>query len=409
MSDKNPVYLGIDLNDKIAMISYYQENMDEPETLSVIAGSENYAIPVILAKRKNLGMWYYGDEAIKMAKSSELICIDALPRRAMAGEQIHIDEETYDAEELLALFIKKLIQLSERLGVSRGFDKLVICVERLSRENMDLFWRIAGKLGLTKDQFMIIDHRESFYYYVYNQDERLYFKDSFLFCYERNLIYSYHMKRDMRTKPQVISILESQKVSLNGDKDSEFLHLLNRSFENQLISSVFLVGDGFDGDWMNQSLNFLCKGRRAFMGKNLFSKGACYAAATAEREDWLFIYMGENEMKFNVSLKIRNQGNMEFFSLITAGKNWFELEEECEVILSGSPEIDFWKQLPHIREASIETLELTDLPMRPDKTTRLRIKAKPISVDKVEVEIKDLGFGEIYRGTDKVWKYTMTM
>jgi hypothetical protein len=25
------------------------------------------------------------------------------------------------------------------------------------------------------------------------------------------------------------------------------------------------------------------------------------------------------------------------------------------------------------------------------------------------VEIRDLGFGEFFRGTDKVWKYTMTM
>ena len=145
------------------------------------------------------------------------------------------------------------------------------------------------------------------------------------------------------------------------------------------------------------------------MGNNLFSKGACYAAVTAGREDWPFIYMGENEMKFNVSLKMRNKGNMEFYNLISAGKNWFEIEAECEVILSGSHEIDFWKQLPHAREASIETLELTDLPMRPDKTSRLRIKAKPIAVDKVEIEIKDLGFGEIFRSTDKSWKYTMSM
>ncbi|MBE5891339.1 MAG: hypothetical protein E7282_10305 [Lachnospiraceae bacterium] len=409
MSENGPIYLGIDFNDKSAMISYFKPNMDEPETVSTVAGSEAFSIPVILAKRKNLGMWYYGEEAVKMAKSSDLVCVDALLRRALAGEQIHIDDEVYDAEELLALFIKKLIQLTQRLGTINGFDKLVLCVERLSRDNMDLFWRIAGKLGLTKDQFMVIDHRESFYYYTFQQDERLWNRDVFLYCYERDLLYSYHLKRDMRTKPQVVTIIESQKKNLSGDKDLEFLRILNKSFENLIVSSVFLVGDGFEGDWMNQSLNFLCRGRRAFMGNNLFSKGACYAAATTALESWPFIYMGENEMKFNVSLKMKNRGNVEFYNLISAGKNWFEIEGECEVILSGTPEIDFWKQLPRSREASIETLELTDLPMRPDKTSRLRITAKPISVDKVEIEIKDLGFGEIFRGTDKNWKYTMTM
>ena len=77
--------------------------------------------------------------------------------------------------------------------------------------------------------------------------------------------------------------------------------------------------------------------------------------------------------------------------------------------MSGTPEIDFWKQLPNSREAVIETLELTDLPQRPDRTTRLRITVTPVADDKVEVEIKDLGFGEIFRATDKVWKCTMTM
>jgi hypothetical protein len=185
---------------------------------------------------------------------------------------------------------------------------------------------------------------------------------------------------------------------------------MTKAFENRIISTVYLVGDGFDGDWMQNSLNFMCRGRRAFMGKNLFSKGACYAAYARDHEEaWQYIYMGENEMKFNLSLKVRDRGKVAFYNLISAGKNWFETRGECELILSGSPEVDFWKQLPNSREAKIETLELTDLPRRPDRTTRLRITASPVADDKIEIEIKDLGFGEIFRGTDKVWKYTMVM
>ena len=146
------------------------------------------------------------------------------------------------------------------------------------------------------------------------------------------------------------------------------------------------------------------------MGRNLFSKGACYAARAVDLGDkWKFIYMGENEMKFNLSLKVKNNGMISFFNMISAGKNWFEEKGSCEVILSGTHEIDFWKQLPNSREAKIETLELTDLPSRPDRTTRVRITAKPVADDKIEIELKDLGFGEFFRGTDKVWKYTMSM
>ncbi len=51
----------------------------------------------------------------------------------------------------------------------------------------------------------------------------------------------------------------------------------------------------------------------------------------------------------------------------------------CEVILAGTPEIDFWLQPPGTREAKVEKLKLLDLPERPDKATRLRITAKPVS------------------------------
>ena len=195
-----------------------------------------------------------------------------------------------------------------------------------------------------------------------------------------------------------------------GDQDEEFLRYLQKAFENKIVSTAYLVGNGFDGEWMKSSLAYLCRGRRVFMGMNLYSKGACYAAWARDNEDhWPFIYMGENEMKFNLSLKVKNHGELQFYNLISAGRNWFEAKGECELILSDTSEIDFWKQLPNSREAIIETLELTDMPCRPDRTTRIRIIAKPVADDKVNIEIKDMGFGELFRATDKSWHYTMTM
>ena len=101
-----PFYIGIDLNDRYAMISYYQLNNEEPETVGTIAGSEFYQIPLIIAKRRGIGQWYYGDDARKMARTCEMICVDSLLRRALAGESIRIEDESFPAEELLGLFLQ---------------------------------------------------------------------------------------------------------------------------------------------------------------------------------------------------------------------------------------------------------------------------------------------------------------
>lgn len=408
--EKNTCCLGIDFNDSYAMVSFYRESMEEPQSVSMIAGSENYRIPTLLARKKNIGSWYYGDEAGRMAKTSEVICIDRLLQRAVNGEVIGVGEDNYDAVELLALFIRKLMELPQKLGNLPGVDCLAITVDRLNRENMEVFWKVAAKLELSSEQFLVLDHKESFYYFALSQKEELWRHDVFLYACDKDLIYSYDLKRDVRTSPQMIQIHESGKRPLGDNRDKSFGEILVRTMENRIVSAVYLVGDGFDGGWMKDSLNILCRGRRAFMGKNLFSKGACYGAALrGQEEKWPYIYMGENEMKFNLSIKVKDHGDVAFYNLISAGKNWFEAKGECEVILSGTPEIDFWKQLPNSREAVIETFELTDLPRRPDKTTRIRILAQAVSDDKISVEIKDLGFGDIFRGTDKVWKYTMVM
>ena len=183
---------------------------------------------------------------------------------------------------------------------------------------------------------------------------------------------------------------------------------MQKVFEKKIISSVYLAGDGFEGGWMKHSLRYLCQGRRAFLGKNLFSKGACYAAEVLEQVfPWNYTYMGENEMKFNISLKVRKNNEMAFYTLISAGENWYEARGGCEVILDGPGEIDFWIQRPNSREARIESLELTNLPQRPPKATRLKIAAKPSSDRSVKITIRDLGLGEFFKASDMVWEYHM--
>lgn len=405
-----PFYLGIDLNDRYAMISTFQPNMKEPSTISTILGSELYQIAVLLAKRKGLGQWYYGEDAVKMAKTSEMICVDALLRRALAGESIQLEGESYEAEELLVLFLKKLIQLSQKLGNPIYCDKLVITVERLTKENMELFWRIAPKLGFSREQFMVIDHRESFYYFALCQQDAICMHDVFLFEYEQDHLSYMGLSRNKRTRPQVVTIDEGSRTTMGEDRDADFLRVLQRAFDSRVVSSVFLSGEGFETDWMKNSKSFLCRGRRAFIGKNIFTQGACYAASVrAGDRPWPYIYMGENEMKFNICLMVKKQGKPVLFDLIEAGKNWFETSGECEVVLSGNTEIAFYKKLPNGTEAKLETLELTDLPRRPDRATRLRITAKPVADDKVEIIIRDLGFGEFFRSSDKSWRYTMSI
>lgn len=408
--ETNTCELGIDLNDSYAMVSFFQANMKEPETVSTIAGSENYRIPTLLARRKNVGMWYYGEEAQKMAKTSEVICVDDLLRRAAAAEVITIARESYAAVELLALFIRKVIDLPQKLGNTAKVAHVVITVERLTRESILVFRKVAKLLELTNEQFLVADHKECFYAYALHQEKSLWSHDVCLFSCQEQEIRSLALKRDVHTHPQLVTIESFGPTELDAEKDVSFVRLLEQMFAHRQVSSVYLVGDGFEGEWMKQSLTVLCHGRRAFLGQNLFSKGACYVALIHDpKTAWPYVYMGENEMKFNLSLAVLDRGKNTMLNLVSAGKNWFELHNVCEVILSGEPQISFYKQLPSSREPEVQNIDLHGLPIRPDRATRLRITVDPVSDDKIEVEIRDLGFGEIFPASEQVWNGTIKM
>lgn len=405
---ENQFYLGIDLDDQNAVLSYYELNMKEPETLGMVAGSEVYQIPMLLTKKKGIGQWFIGEEAGRLAISQGEEGVTRLLSCAMKQEKIFVDGERYPASELLCLYIKKLLLLAGSLGRNRKPDRLVICLEKLSRQAIQLFDEIAPKLGLLENQVTLLDRKECFYYFVYHQPRELTLHDVFLFDYRGEDIRCCRVTRHQNTKPQLITIAEEVRRMSGNDKDEAFLRVLQDCCRGRIVSASYLTGDGFDGGWMKKSTAFLCQGRRAFIGRNLYSKGACYAAAVQDgAKDWEYVYLGDNEMKVNVSLKLYNKGNMEFFTLISAGDNWYETVGTCEVILDGTPEIAFWLQAPNSRDAKIERLELSDLPKRPNRTTRLRITAKPLSDTKVQIQIKDMGFGEIFKSSDKIWEYVM--
>lgn len=407
---ENRYYLGIDMDDENAVVSFFQLNMKEPETVSAVAGSEIFQIPLILTKKKGIGQWFIGEEAKKLEMKQGGGSVKHLLSLARSEAMVCVENEKFSAIELLSLFIKKLIYLAGKLGNPTEPDKLVISLEQLSRDVTKVFRMVAGRLNLTPEQMTLIDRRESFYYFAFSQKSELWLHDICLYDYRGEAVKCRRAERSMRTVPQLITMTEEEKLIDHSSPDESFYKILTEHLKGHIVSTIYLVGDGFEGEWMKNSLVFMCRGRRAFMGKNLYSKGACYAAAAKENViDWPFVYMGDNEMKVNVSLKVHNQEKLEFFTLISAGDNWYETVGECEVILAGTPEVDFWLQLPNSREAKVEKLELADLPKRDDRATRLRITAKPLSDKKVQIQIKDMGFGEIFKSSDKSWEYVMSL
>ena len=409
MSDSGAI-LGIDINPRSTVLSIYKSNMEEPTTVSTVLGEENYSIPTVLAKRNSMGQWFFGEEALTKNRTKEAILVDDLYNLAIRNEQVFIDGENYQARDLLVIFFNKLFSIPGPMAAMGEVEKLVICVEQVNLEVMELMNYASGKLGIDSKKVMLIDRNECFYFYALSGKPELFLYSVALFDYSGSNMISVVMNRNQSTRPQLITLDVVNHGDITENKDEMFDEIIADTFGSKLFSSVYLVGDGFDGDWMKLSLSRLCKGRKVFLGKNLYSKGACYAGYIKEgKRDWPFIFIGDNDLKLNLSIKILDNNVMKFFTLIDAGQSWYDAKGECEVILDGEPEIEFYVQRPESREAHTDVLELTDIPKRENRTTRLRIEARPISDIAVSIIITDLGFGEISPASGKSWEHTITL
>lgn len=402
------IYIGIDLTDDVAMVSYAYSG-SEPETVSPLAGSEIFAIPLAICLSKN-GGWAYGEEARRVAKAGLGHCEEHLLERAVRGEQVQMGEKLYALSELLAMFLKKMVMMAGRLGPATVLARLVLTTRTLDVPTIRLFQECVQDMQLTAGTVHFMDHKESFFYYGSNQPPEFSSHDMGLFEYQGSQMQFWCLEKGKKSVPQLLAVREERYSVEAGQADEVFSRIIPQAFGKQIITTVYLVGDGFEDGWMKQSLQLLCQGRRVFLGKNLFSKGACFAAMRLDdRTAPKYVYIGEHEMKCNVSLKVYERGNLSFYTLVTAGVPWFEAHGSCEVIIDGTPSVDFWIQQPSSREARIETVALHDFPERENRTTRMVIDAVPQSDHEVLVTLTDIGLGELVPGTGKKWEYELQL
>ncbi|MBQ9511600.1 MAG: hypothetical protein IJR58_00235 [Lachnospiraceae bacterium] len=429
-SDAQKSYvLGYDLGDEVSQISFLAPDADMPETLSVLAGAEQYNIPTVLYKRKGVGQWFYGKEAAKRTDGEDGTRMEHLLSAARTGKPIIIDGSEYDPVSLLTLFVKRTLSLLTMEMSIDHVEAIVFTAENLDKRMVEVLSEVTGALNLKTKRIFYQSYEESLYYYMLYQPPELKFKHVLACDYKYGALSVYDLMNNYHTTPIVTSVkkavydvmrlpggkLPRDAVELNRIKkqlDAEFLKVLRRIYEDREVTSVYLLGDGYKGDWAQESLSYLCNTSRVFQGNNLFSKGATIAARERISESEAGtkqILLGDDKLKSNLGIRLKKQGVESYQALMDAGVNWFEVGSSIDIILSEGNEIQIEKTPLTGSEPSVTTIVLEGLARRPKGTTRLRLLLDMTDEKTVRVQVKDLGFGDIFKSTGMHWEETFTV
>ena len=386
IEEKRDLILGLQLCENCVQLTYYNNTMKEPATLSADGEKDSYLFPVKPEE------WAAATEKEK-------------PNR-----------------ELKELFSRCLDRV-KTLGKMEDIRIMVTVPELVS----PLDERIPGtleKMGIERKYIFLQDYKSSFYYYTVNQKRELWSGDVALLEYEEDTMNGYVLHVDKSTKPALVTVEKaaSQKMDesardgrpeeeWNRERDRLFFELLKKVFERRNVTTSYLMGDYFDKSWAERSFQYLCYHRHAFQGKNLYTKGACYGAMERMGVITLpdLLFLGEDIIHENLGMNMRIRGKEMYYPIITAGVNWYEAHHVCEFIPDNETSITIITKPMTGGQEINHILRLTDFPRRPNRATRLSMTVYFVSAHRCKVEVEDLGFGGFFRPSGKKWKREISL
>ena len=418
-SGADRVFIGIDLSDDFSQISYC--TVDEPRTMSMGSGETRMCIPTMLAKRYGEAAWSFGEEAYEQSAADEAFPVDRLVERARNGAAVEVEAVDYDPTDLLALFMKKCLGRLSAITPIEKVAAIMISVEDPDEQMIKILDQVVRTLRLKAERVFYQSHAESAFNYLMHQSMDVRAQDVCVCDMRQQGLVVTLYSQNVHTKPQVMIMQERVydhflPESFEGIKnpegrkkmkDQEFLHILQANIDDSIVSSVFLLGDGFEGDWSRESLKYICNGRRAFRGNNLYSKGACYGArgkvnpSPADRE---MVFLGPDKVKANIGMNVYRKGRESYMALLDGGKNWYDLSRKCELLLESERRIQFIITPLNGKEVRTVSMFLKGIPERKRRSTRVLLELRMLSESRIQAVVTDMGFGEFFEPSGMQWE-----
>ncbi len=389
---------GIDLCDDYTQISCNDEE-------------QTWVFPTAICRQKYTDAWFVGEDAYAHALRGDGQLTDKLPKLVLSDTTATLDGIRYTAAELLALFLERvLLTVRKEIGAKEMFARLVFTVRCMDERLTQALYACGEKLGIEKAHILVLNHSESFVYYMLSQKKELWSGTVGMFDLSEQELCYYEMKVERGLKKNAVlaerermeesfslDILDTPSGAKLGDKI--LCSCADRLMQRKLYSAVFLMGKGFEKrDWAEDFMKLLCTKRRVYMEHAVFAKGAAYFAADRLREHTSYPYaiICEGRLKASVVMNVVNRGKETEVTLAAAGDGWRESGAMVEVILEKQNALELEIVPFDSKKKRIVTMQLEGFPKRPDKTTRVRMELTFLDEKTMRVTLTDRGFGELF-------------
>lgn len=319
----------------------------------------------------------------------------------------HISEKA--AARTIADILKEVFHTFGMEDISREITGIMVTVPELTKKLVSLIRTVYDLLGIARSQSYLQDYKESIFYYMAYQKKELWGRNVALFEFDGNHVSCSRLAVNQVARPRTARVRDMGETELPeepGARDVRFDQFAAGCMKNELYSSVFISGEGFDVSWAEQSRRRLGHGgRKVYTEEHLYAKGACNSLREKLDEKRVsgITYLGDSLVQYHVGMNLLVRDRVSYYPLITAGVHWYNAACDCEFFLGDTKSLTFILSSLEHGGRYLTTMKLDGLPDRPPRTTRLRLHMEYEEQDRCLIEVEDLGFGEIFPASGKVW------
>ena len=177
--------IGIELNDKMCQVSFYDEGIREPHTME--ANADNYQIPLVIGRKG--GSWVYGKEAQKEDAVGNAVCVYDLLSFAKSHELIQLGDKMYEGIWLLSMYIQLVLKNYKKI------DSIAFTIPAMDVDLVQILKSVGQKLGVPKEHIYVQDYKESFCYYMFYQPKELWQYEAALFYCDKDVVKAFMLRK----------------------------------------------------------------------------------------------------------------------------------------------------------------------------------------------------------------------
>lgn len=412
--------LGYDLCNDYVQISCYNQKTQDMDTICYIGEKMLDRIPTVLCRLYSDGSWVCGYDAWKAVNEHRGVLVENFVDVLEQKQNIAVGDDSYSGAELVRIFMAESLKLLTKYYPHWAVGQLTVSVAKLGKYTVETLKGLCAGMNFDESRLSVINHVSAYEYYALNQKRELWQHDVGLFDYTRRGMTYYHLAISKKRMPvgvmattvPLTEYFDGSEIGQTAppELDRRFLKVVRQVTANKIISTVYLTGEGFEGNWAKISLKNLCHHRKGFIGSNIFSRGACYYSLTAAGllEEGNFIALNEDVISKTIYIRGSRKREMMNLELVQAGQIWYDVQAEAFFIPDGMDHVtihlmDYLSKRERSLQIPLDGFEADE--NRPDKTRYFHMQLRFDDTSHCRVLLQDKGFGEFYPASDSVTEH----